>query len=101
MVVVRVLIRVLLFFALLAAPVAAQGLQDNPKLPSGKSQRDEILKADHQKNLDDSARIRELARDLETELKEDGFAVLSRDALQKTEEIEKLAKRIRKRLRRT
>ncbi len=91
-----------LLFTLLAAPGAGQRFYvgEDPKLPNGKSQRDEILKVEHAKNLEDSAKLKELARDLEAQLEKSGFAVLSRDALKQTEEIEKLAKRIRSRLKR-
>ncbi len=87
---------------LLAVPMAGQRFYvgQDPKLPSGKSQRDEILKLEHAKNLEDSAKLKELASGLAAELEKSGFAVLSRDALKKTEEIEKLAKRIRNRLKR-
>lgn len=86
-------------FAAAGAP-AAQVPDQDQRLPSGKLQREEILKADHEKNLEDAARIQKLAREVEQDLKEQGYTVLSRDSLRKTEEIEKLAKRIKQRLRR-
>jgi hypothetical protein len=92
------MIRVAIALALLAMPVAPQ--DTDVRLPSGKSQREEILKADHKKNLEDVARIQELARDLETELKAKGHSVLSASALRNTEEVERLARRIKGRLRR-
>jgi ATP-dependent helicase/DNAse subunit B len=70
------------------------------KLPNGKSQREEILKYDHEKNLKDSAALAELAAKLKQELEENDRHVLSVGAIRKTEEIEKIAKRIRSRLRR-
>lgn len=73
--------------------------ENNQRLPSGRLQRDEILKADHEKNLEDAARIQQLAREIEQELKEQGYTVLPRNSLRKTEEIERLAKRIKGRLR--
>lgn len=83
-----------------AIPQAPQQADDERRLPSGKLQREEILKADHQKNLEEVARIQELAREIEQELKEGGYAVLPRNSVRKAEEIEKLAKRIKGRLRR-
>jgi hypothetical protein len=89
--------------ALLAAgPGAAQpepGRRDI-RLPDGKSQREEILKADHEQNLKDAAALVELGLALERELEKNARHVLSVSSIRKTEEIEKLAKRIRGRLRR-
>ena len=67
-------------------------------LPNGKSQQDEILKADHQKDLKDAAQLIELAEQLKQELEKNDRHVLSISSLKKTEEIEKLAKRIHSRL---
>jgi hypothetical protein len=69
-------------------------------LPNGKSQKEEILKADHKLNLDDARRLVEVAQGLKAELEKRGQQVLSLNAIRNTEEIEKLAKRIRGRLRR-
>ena len=95
------------FLALLAPAVplalAAQDLHSanrDVRLPSGKSQQDEILKADHEKDLKDAAALIELAEQLKQELEKNDRHVLSVSSLRKTEEIEKLAKRIRQRLRR-
>lgn len=67
-------------------------------LPNGKLQRDEILKEDHQKDLKDAAQLIELAEGLKQELEKNDRHVLSISSLKKTEEIEKLAKRIHARL---
>jgi len=67
-------------------------------LPDGKSQQDEILKADHERDLKDAAQLIELAEQLKQELEKNDRHVLSISSLKKTEEIEKLAKRIRSRL---
>ena len=69
-------------------------------LPNGKSQREEILKAEHKLNLEDSRRLVEVAQGLKTEFEKRDALVLSVTAIRNTEEIEKLAKRIRGRLRR-
>ncbi len=66
--------------------------------PNGKSQQDEILKADHQRDLKDAARIVALAEQLKAELEKNDRHVLSISSVKKTEEIEKLAKRIRSRM---
>ena len=70
------------------------------KLPSGKSQQEEILKADHKKDLEDAATLIALAGQLKAELEKNDRYVLSVSSIRKTEDIEKLAKRIRGRLRR-
>jgi hypothetical protein len=70
------------------------------RLPGGKSQKEEILKLDHQKNLADAARLVELAESLKADLEKYDRYVLSIPSLKKTDEIERLAKAIRGRLRR-
>jgi hypothetical protein len=69
------------------------------KLPNGKSQQEEILKADYQKTLQDAAELVRLAEQLQDDLIKEDRHVLSIANLKKTEDIEKLAKRIRTRLR--
>jgi hypothetical protein len=73
---------------------------EEPRLPNGKLQRDEILKADFQKSLDDARELSRLADELKADLEKNDRYVLSIPTLKKTEEIEKLAKRIRDRLKR-
>lgn len=69
------------------------------QLPNGKSQRAEILKAEREQNIKDAAQIAEIAKDLQQELEKNESYVLSMTSLKKTDEIEKLAKKIRGRLR--
>ena len=69
------------------------------RLPNGKVQRDEILKADHEQNLKDAAQLADLAEQLKQELEKNDRYVLSLSTLKKTDEIEKLVKKIRSRLR--
>ena len=68
-------------------------------LPNGKSQREEILKAEHQQNIKDAAELAELADQLKIDIEKNDRYVLSMATLKKTDDIEKLAKRIRARLR--
>ena len=70
------------------------------KLPNGKLQSDEILKAEHAKSLQDLKQITELSQSLAAEMEHDTSQVLSLSSIRKTEEIEKLARRIRGRMRR-
>ena len=68
------------------------------KLPNGKSQQEEILKAEYQKTLQDAAELVKLAEQLQDDLIKEDRHVLSIASLKKTEDIEKLAKKIRTRL---
>jgi hypothetical protein len=69
------------------------------RLPNGKLQSDEILKAEHEANLKDAAELSQLAEQLKIDLEKNDTHVLSMATLKKTDDIEKLAKRIRARLR--
>ncbi len=71
---------------------------DEVRLPNGKLQRDEILKAEYQKSLADAKQLVQLAGELKKELDRNDQYVLSVSALKKTEEIEKLARRIHDRM---
>ena len=71
---------------------------EDARLPNGKLQREEILKADFQKSLDDARELSKLAEELKTDLEKNDRYVLSIATLKKTEDIEKLAKRIHDRL---
>jgi hypothetical protein len=71
---------------------------EETRLPNGKLQRDEILKADFQKSLEDARELSKLADQLKADLEKNDRYVLSLATLKKTEDIEKLAKRIHDRL---
>ncbi|HEY3740222.1 MAG TPA: hypothetical protein VGL53_10275, partial [Bryobacteraceae bacterium] len=69
---------------------------DTPgKLPNGKSQQDEILKADHEKDVADARELVRLATELKDDVEKGDPFVFSIGELKKTDEIEKLVKRIR------
>jgi hypothetical protein len=81
-------------------PGGDQEAQDRDvKLPNGKSQRDEILKSEHEENLKDAARLVELSQDLKADLEKNDTFVLSMGTIKKTDDIEKLVKKIRSRMR--
>jgi hypothetical protein len=86
--------------AAFAAPAQNSEESADIKLPSGKSQQEEILKVEHQKAIEDAGKLLRLAEELKSELEKDEYHVLSVASLKKTEDIEKLARRIRDRLRR-
>jgi predicted RND superfamily exporter protein len=95
---------------LLTTATAANYAQDFPhehrpmsneaRLPGGKSQVEALLKEDHKHSIRDAAQLLELAESLKQELEKDDRHVLSVSSLRKTEEIEKLARKIRGRLKR-
>ncbi len=80
-------------------PLPPPGRSDDARLPNGKMQKDEILKAEYEQNLKDAAQLTELAQQLQQDLEKDDRYVLSMSTLKKTDDIEKLAKKIRGRLR--
>ncbi|MDQ2950622.1 MAG: hypothetical protein M3Y27_32605 [Acidobacteriota bacterium] len=70
------------------------------RLPNGKLQRDEIVKAEYQKSLEDAAELIKLSEELKADLEKNSAFVVSIQTIKRTEEIEKLAKRIRGRMKR-
>jgi Zn-dependent oligopeptidase len=68
------------------------------KLPNGKSQNDAIAKQNHQQALKDANDLIAVAAQLRDELQKAGNYVVPVSSVKKTEEIEKLARRIRGRL---
>ena len=73
--------------------------QQDVQLPSGKSQRDEILKVEREQNIKDAAQLVDLAQQLQVDLEKNDRFVFSIATLKKTDDIEKLAKKIRSRMR--
>jgi hypothetical protein len=71
---------------------------EDARLPNGKSQKDAISKQAHQDALKEVESLIQLAEDLRAELKRNGEFVVAVSSLKKTEEIEKLARRIRGKL---
>jgi hypothetical protein len=74
--------------------------QPNPRLPNGRMQRDEILKADYEHNLEDVGEILKLAEDLKANLEKNTQYVFSLQDVKKLDDIEKLTRRIRSRMKR-
>lgn len=78
-------------------------LPDEPSaatLPNGKLQHDEIAKADYKHNLEDAAQLLKLATELKADLDKETAFVVSVKEIKKTEDIEKLARGIRGRMKR-
>jgi hypothetical protein len=103
-------LRIVLLLFLALALTAQQGPPERPvptpeapedvRLPNGKLQREEILKVDYQKTLEDARALAKLADELKADLEKNDYNVLSVGTLKKTDDIDKLARRIRDRLRR-
>src|SRR5271168_373192 len=89
-----------LFFALALFAQRAQlpATPPDTQLPNGKSQPEEILKQDHKKNLADAATMAKLAEEVSEDLEKDDRFVYSLKTVKKLDEIEKLSKAIRARL---
>lgn len=83
-------------------PAFPKDTKDEPvRLPNGKLQQDEILKADYRKTLEDCKELVKLAQDLEADTEKNEQYVMSLTSIKQTEEIEKLARRIRGRIKRS
>ena len=99
--------RLLCVLALTVALGAQRGRETPPpesdradvRLPSGKSQRQEMLKADHAKSKADAGELVTLAQQLQEELEKSEHQVLNVKLVKKAEDIEKLARRIKDRMR--
>lgn len=68
------------------------------RLPNGKVQSEEILKADYKKSLDDAAQLVQLSQDVRAELERNDAHLLSLAALKKLDEIDKVSRRLRNRM---
>ena len=85
---------------LLLAPLFGQREEPEPRMPDGSSRRLMILKSDAKKSKEDVAKLIRLARKLRDEIDRNEYHVVDLGSLRKTEEIEKLAKRIQGRMKR-
>jgi hypothetical protein len=83
------------------APPPIGRKEREPRLPNGRSQREAILKADWEANLKDTAALAEISQQLKEEMEKSDRNVLSLSIVKKTDEIEKLIKRIRSRMHRS
>jgi hypothetical protein len=81
-------------------PLPAPGDPEDVRLPNGKKQQDEILKADYEQNVKDAQELLNIARSFEEDLEKDDRYVLSLSSLKKLDEMEKLTRRIRGRMKR-
>ena len=70
------------------------------RLPDGKLQSEEILKAEHKRSRKDADDLVRLSQEVQRELEEHEHHVLSLGLLKKLDDIEKLSKKLRTRLKR-
>lgn len=78
----------------------APGKSDDVRLPDGKSQRDEMLKADYTRNLADSAEMARLAAEVKEDVEKGDRYAVSVKTLKKLDDVAKLARNIHGRLNR-
>jgi hypothetical protein len=81
-------------------PSEPDDIQDEPRGVTGKRQQDAILAADYDRNLKDARDLIDLARSFELDLEKEDRYVLSVSSLKKLDDIEKITRRIRTRLKR-
>ena len=72
---------------------------DQVRLPNGKLQQEEIVKSEHDKVVQEVNQLVALSQALQKDVQDSGAHVLSVSSIHKTEDIERLAKRIRSRMR--
>jgi len=98
----RALLLPIIVLGLLAAqshrpfPKPQDGQTENP--PSEVPSTDALAKAAYRDSLDDARKLLALAEALKADIEKNDRYVVSMDTIHKTEEIEKLAKRIRGRM---
>jgi hypothetical protein len=95
-------------FLLLPAFLLMSGAAQMPRSPSPEGsgtrmsddprKKEQVAKAAYQESLDDTRKLIAAAEELKAELEKNDRYVVSMSAIRKTEDIEKLAKRIRSRL---
>jgi len=92
----------LILLGVLSALLPAHAPDDPTKrrMPDGRTQAEHILEHEYRKSRQDAAELVKLAEELKKELDENDYHVLSLNALRKAERIEKLARRIKNRLKR-
>jgi hypothetical protein len=76
--------------------------KDEPevKLANGKSQKDEIVRVDYERNLRDAGELARLSEEIKDDLEKGDRYLVSLKTLKQLEDVDKLSKDIRQRLRR-
>ena len=79
-------------------PLIPSNGPEDVKLPNGTSQRQAILKAEHKKSVEDSAKLVDLVTEVHADIEKGDANVVSLKTIKQLDEIERLTKRIRSRL---
>jgi len=74
--------------------------ESDVKLPNGKSQKEEIIRVDYERNLRDAGELARLSEEIKDDLEKGDRYLVSLKTLKKLDDVEKLSKDIRQRLRR-
>jgi hypothetical protein len=90
----------LLTVCILLAQSSATKEEPDVKLPNGKSQKDEIIRVDYERNLRDAGELARLSEEIKDDLEKGDRYLVSTKTLKKLDDVEKLTKDIRQRLRR-
>ena len=90
----------LLAVCILLAQNSSNKDEPDVKLPNGKLQKDEIIRVDYERNLRDAGDLARLAGEIKDDLEKGDRYLVSLKTLKKLEDVEKLSKDIRQRLRR-
>jgi len=90
----------LLTVCILLAQTSSNKDEPDAKLPNGKLQKDEIIRVDYERNLRDAGHLAQLAEEIKDDLEKGDRYLVSLKTLKKLEDVEKLSKDIRQRLRR-
>ena len=80
------------------SPVTPDDEPEDVRLPNGKKQSDEILKRDYEQNVKDAQDLVVIAKSFDEDLEKSDRFVFSLSSLKKLDDIEKLTKRIRGRM---
>ena len=70
------------------------------RMPNGSLQSEEILKAEHAASVKDAARLKQLSDELAADLEKNDRHVVSMQTLKKLDEMERIIKRVRGRMKR-
>jgi hypothetical protein len=106
---IAVMLRRTLFLAVFGALLLAQQPRPEPqnpdgpnilRTPDGRNRTEMILKADHEASLKDVEMMRKLIDDVKIEMEKNDRHILSVATLKKLDDIEKLTKKIRGRMKR-
>jgi len=74
--------------------------ESDVKLPNGKSQKEEIIRVDYERNLRDAGELARLSEEIKDDLEKGDRYLVSLKTLKKLDDVEKWSKDIRQRLRR-